>query len=123
MIIVVAVIIQIMIVITILVLIIVIIILVLIIVIIIAWFASRRRRCERPESSATCAGPPICLKKTPKTKTKTRKHQNKVSNIKNYNKNSNNTQGGQKFGPHSVMAWIPPYPLRILTARLSQVSG
>ena len=32
-------------------------------------------------------------------------------------------QGGQKFAPHSVMAYIPPSPLRILTGRLSHLSG
>ena len=32
-------------------------------------------------------------------------------------------QGGQKFAPYSVMAKIPPSPLRILTGRLSHVSG
>ena len=32
---------------------------------------------------------------------------------------NNYTQGGQKFAPYSVMAEIPPSPLRILTGRLS----
>ena len=30
---------------------------------------------------------------------------------------------GQKFVPFSVMAWIPPSPLRILTGRVSHVAG
>ena len=33
------------------------------------------------------------------------------------------TQGGQQFAPYSIMAKIPPSPLRILTGRLSHVSG
>ena len=32
-------------------------------------------------------------------------------------------QGGQQFGPCSVMALIPPSSLRILTGTLSHVSG